>query len=155
MLRRMSVPRLSVLLLLCLAGCQPSIGDSCNNSGDCSANGARVCDLAQPGGYCTILGCDPDTCPGSSICVEWRFDPSRTAESWCMESCRTDGGCRNAYLCARAEEIAKDGSFAQGTFDEQGNLVSGGVAEADRVARVIDLDEGATERAFCVARQSM
>ena len=36
------------------------MGDSCQTSTDCDPNGNRVCDLSQPGGYCTILGCDRD-----------------------------------------------------------------------------------------------
>jgi hypothetical protein len=63
------------LLALAAVACSHDIGDSCMTSVDCDPNGTRSCDLSQPGGYCTILGCDPVTaiCPGGSACI--RFFP--------------------------------------------------------------------------------
>jgi hypothetical protein len=77
-----------------LLGCKPHIGDGCTSSTDCSVNGTRICDTAQPGGYCTIRGCDPDGCPEGAVCVEWRYDPIRTAATWCMKRCGSEGSCR-------------------------------------------------------------
>ncbi|MEZ4288037.1 MAG: hypothetical protein R3A47_07815 [Polyangiales bacterium] len=132
------------MLLLGLVGCQPQIGDSCSNPGDCSANGVRVCDLQQPGGYCTIQSCDPDTCPSSSICVEWRYQPSRTSETWCMAECGSDSDCRSAYTCVRAEQIGENGLVGEGEA----------VSDAERVARVIDVDIDLSRAKFCVANSS-
>ena len=47
------------LLLVCLApACGKEIGDSCSTNVDCAQDGTRDCDLSQPGGYCTVNGCD-------------------------------------------------------------------------------------------------
>ena len=51
--------------------CSSEIGDSCLTSTDCSPNGDRLCDLSQRDGYCTVLGCDFDTCPEESVCVRF------------------------------------------------------------------------------------
>jgi hypothetical protein len=118
---------LSVLTvaLLGAAGCGDEIGDSCSISSDCSAQGDRICDRNSPDGYCTILGCDFDTCPEEAICV--RFFPAaqtdiscendtdctvdelcalggfcvpRSAEvRYCMKTCGGNGDCRNDYEC--------------------------------------------------------
>jgi hypothetical protein len=47
-----------VATLLVLAGCGHKIGDSCGQNVDCSPLGDRFCDIASPGGYCTVEGCD-------------------------------------------------------------------------------------------------
>ena len=125
-----------VCALLAIAACAPSIGDSCGGSRDCSTTGDRVCDLAQPGGYCTILGCDPDTCPGSSLCVEWRFEPGRLAETWCMAAC--SGGCRALYRCVRPSWI-----------DMEGRVVEGGAPNP--AARIIDLEDNKVDASACIA----
>ncbi len=129
-------------LQLALQGCQPNIGDSCGSSLDCSATGERQCDLAQPGGYCTVIGCDPDTCPDNGNCVEWRFQPSRTAETWCMQGCSDDGRCRSGYLCASSSEITR-----------QGTRVPAGqeVPVNQRAARIIDLQGSKAAGKICAA----
>jgi len=139
MLRRVrSLPYLPMAVLaLALAGCAPKIGDKCKNSGDCSLDGTRICDTAQPGGYCTIQGCDPDSCPGGSVCVEWRYDPPRTAQTYCMRTCRSDSACRSDYSCVTTENPALR-SLIDGTC----------------LARVIDLEFSTEERSevkFCAA----
>jgi len=115
----------ALALLACLAGCSPQLGDSCQTSADCSVSGERICDTAQPGGYCTVRGCDPGTCPGSSVCVEWRYDPPRTAETWCMAKCKTNGGCRQGagYRCVRQGDdvlVGPDGSPLAQVLEEDG-----------------------------------
>jgi len=90
------------------AGCSPSIGDTCGVSTDCDINGTRICDLAQPGGYCTIRGCDVGTCPdGEASCIQFRADEPRLADSFCMAVCDSDGDCRNdeGYRCVRAADV--------------------------------------------------
>lgn len=72
---------LACLALACVAvattACGKSIGDACSTNVDCSINGDRFCDTAPPGGYCTVEGCDVDTCPGDSVCVRF-FTPIQT-----------------------------------------------------------------------------
>ena len=118
--------------VMCAAACAPNIGDSCQTSADCSVNGSRICDLAQPGGYCTVGGCDPDTCPGSSLCVEWRGTPDRTAVTFCMDRCGGDGDCRRQYSC-------------MGVGDPR--IMEGD----DPLAQIIDTSARRREASFCVA----
>lgn len=88
-----------------LAGCAPKIGDSCSSSLNCSVNGDRVCDQAQPGGYCSIQSCEADTCPEDAVCVRFRPTPSRFAQSWCMRKCSSTNDCRDEYGCYAEEEL--------------------------------------------------
>jgi hypothetical protein len=64
---------LGLAAVLAFAACGRNIGDNCTTNPDCSPNGDRTCDLSQPGGYCTIEGCDQTSCPDNSACV--RFFP--------------------------------------------------------------------------------
>ena len=133
--------RLGLALLLgavAASGCQQNIGDSCSASSDCSATGERQCDRAQPGGYCTVFSCDPDTCP-QGACVEWRFFPSRTAETWCMETCSNDGACREQYSCVFPANINMKGEW------------EAEVPLAERIARIIDLDQTSASAKICTA----
>lgn len=112
------MPRLpdQLLLLLALAavaaGCKPEIGDECQLSTDCSAAADRLCDIAAPGGYCTVYNCEPNTCPeDESLCVEFgaqrspaaecqsQQTPSPYARAFCMATCESDGDCRDGYVC--------------------------------------------------------
>ena len=139
----LTMGRAIILLLAGLAslvgtGCKEHIGDSCGNSTDCSVTGERQCDLAQPGGYCTVFSCDPDTCP-EGACVEWRFIPSRTAETWCMKTCDNTGDCRFEYSCVLPANLTMNGEF-----DPE-------LPVDERVARIIDLDAYKAEAKICVA----
>jgi hypothetical protein len=95
-------------------GCSPQIGSSCNLSTDCSSQGDRVCDTAQPGGYCTILNCNSFSCPDHAVCVMFEStvpgcnsaapfgdyqQPSRTGVALCMQHCGNSGDCRSGYEC--------------------------------------------------------
>ncbi|MBK8479696.1 MAG: hypothetical protein IPL40_00745 [Proteobacteria bacterium] len=60
---------LGVVLALALGGCGTAIGDGCSDNVDCATDGTRVCDLTQPRGYCTVLGCSARSCPDSAVCV--------------------------------------------------------------------------------------
>jgi hypothetical protein len=62
---------LAVAALAAVAACSPSIGDSCQSANDCSSNGSRLCDTAEPGGYCTIAGCTETSCPAEAVCVRF------------------------------------------------------------------------------------
>jgi hypothetical protein len=70
-------PVLSIAVL-CVAlafgsGCGSEIGDSCAVNLDCDPSNSndRVCDLSSAGGYCTIVGCDHDSCPEGSVCIRF------------------------------------------------------------------------------------
>jgi hypothetical protein len=76
---------LGVGALAALAACSRSIGDNCTTNIDCSANGDRTCDLSEPGGYCTIDGCDATSCPDESVCV--RFFPEQYLTKPCDPAC--------------------------------------------------------------------
>jgi hypothetical protein len=124
--------RALLLTVVTLSACSPQIGDSCSVSTDCAQDGSRVCDQLEPGGYCTIEGCDFGTCPGDSECV--RFFPGLSqsvpcaAQSdcaddeictlegvcaprsievrFCMKKCNSGGDCRSGYEC-RTEALMK------------------------------------------------
>jgi len=110
MSRRPAWLALFVMVPLSLAGCAAEIGDSCVLSTDCSETGDRICDKTQPNGYCTIVNCEPDTCPGEAACIGFRQAPStanvcesatelRTLRTFCMRKCSNDGDCRSGYEC--------------------------------------------------------
>lgn len=86
-----------------LVGCTPEIGDDCSTSVDCSANGDRICDTAQPDGYCTVRGCERGTCPEEAICVEFRPSVERLADRWCLYACTGNSDCRDGYVCLSAD----------------------------------------------------
>lgn len=123
-------PVLALLFGWGASACAPEIGDDCRSSIDCSIRGDRICDVAQPGGYCTVQFCDPDTCPDDALCVSFRYEPPRTAESWCMKSCRRSGDCRSGYECVGVDHPAR---------------AEGGIA------RVIDFSESRRRNGFCMA----
>lgn len=96
---------------LLLVACQPEIGDSCSNAGDCSQQGERTCDVTEPGGYCTIFGCDKDACPEEAACIGFQSVVSiapecsslqarpRLQRSLCMRTCKKNSDCRGGYAC--------------------------------------------------------
>jgi hypothetical protein len=75
--------------LLLGAGCGHNIGDGCSINTDCSPNNDRTCDMSQPGGYCTIEGCDQTSCPSDSACV--RFFPEKFLSEPCNPACNLPG----------------------------------------------------------------
>src|SRR5438128_1983773 len=78
-MRKTSASSVAVMLLLCgLVGCARTIGDTCVQNVDCSIAGDRFCDIASPSGYCTVEGCDYNTCPDNAACVRF-FDLLRGA----------------------------------------------------------------------------
>ena len=100
------------LLLLVGSGCAPRIGDKCTTNQNCSGQTQRLCDNSQPGGYCTLFGCNPTSCPADeSVCVsfgaslspvEGCSSPDLTApaaKAFCMKWCGQDSDCRSGYAC--------------------------------------------------------
>jgi hypothetical protein len=89
--------RFAVIALIA-AGCGSEIGDECVVSSDCSPNGDRFCDTASSGGYCTVQGCDFNTCPEEAVCV--RFFTGSFSNKICDPTVpasltRAEGGCES------------------------------------------------------------
>lgn len=130
---------LGLALIACLAlvgGCGKEIGDSCVVASDCDPNGTRICDAtSDPEGYCTVMGCDYNTCPEEAACIRF-FSGSfankpcdegagcsldelcdlnnrcvpRTAESrFCMRTCESNDDCRDGYECRDLELMRAHG----------------------------------------------
>jgi hypothetical protein len=101
-----------VISALFMSGCTPHIGDHCTLSTDCSLQGDRQCDTAEPNGYCTVFGCQGNLCPDEAACVLFNpavpgcnytdREPSRIAQAACMKQCSSDSDCRTdeGYICA-------------------------------------------------------
>jgi hypothetical protein len=114
--------QIAVLLALAGGGCAAEIGDDCGYDVDCSPNMNRNCDRNQPGGYCLILGCDPDTCPSEAVCVEFTTpcpdgtDVGTCAQleenrerTYCLRHCGKNGDCRSGYACVVPQGNVLDG----------------------------------------------
>lgn len=116
--RAMSYPkglRLSLLFpLALLAGaCGHSIGDSCTTNVECSPTGDRICDTSQVDGYCTVEGCDVQSCPEEAVCI--RFFPASFLSRTCnpftegvvgvdvtpTHACTSTEICLSSGLCAQ------------------------------------------------------
>lgn len=82
----------ALLAMVALAACGREIGDDCSTNVDCGSG--RLCDLSQPGGYCTISPCRADSCPTEAVCVVFSVN-----DSYCMRSCATRDECREGYEC--------------------------------------------------------
>jgi hypothetical protein len=130
---------LALVVAASAAACKRQIGDDCKTATDCDPNGARACDLSQPGGYCTIQGCDETTCPSEATCI--RYFPAQFLSKSCNPSCEDhpapDASCPDA---------------GPGTVDDAG-VVTG--ATNDCTADEICLNSGlcaprSTELRFCV-----
>ena len=91
-----------VLLLAVVASCRREIGDECVTAVDCNPNGSRSCDATQPGGYCTIQGCDERSCPEEAACM--RYFPAQFLTKPCdpkaPSDCIADEICLDSGVCA-------------------------------------------------------
>ncbi len=101
---------------LAAAACGSEIGDSCLVGTDCDPNGQRICDNSQPDGYCTIDGCDYNTCPGEAECVRFYIgqftnrpcnpDTEDLPASNGTNDCNPDEACTLAGQCVpRSAEV--------------------------------------------------
>ncbi|HTQ05931.1 MAG TPA: hypothetical protein VMI54_18850 [Polyangiaceae bacterium] len=115
--------RLALVLAAGMAACKPQIGGRCTTSTDCSQTGDRLCDISQPGGYCTIFNCEPEgsnastKCPDEAACIALGESPSpvpgcendlgSTAyqRSFCLKKCNHTSDCRSGYVC---KDLATD-----------------------------------------------
>jgi hypothetical protein len=118
------------LLWLALTGiaCGHDIGDECKTSVDCDPNGTRSCDLSQPNGYCTVVGCDETSCPSSSACIRLfpvsllpasaapmvACDPAAAAAS----QCPTGQICSTSGFCAQCDATCEDVPCAAGSKNQ-------------------------------------
>jgi hypothetical protein len=108
--------------------CGHDIGDSCSTNVDCAQDGTRDCDLSQPGGYCTVAGCDEKSCPGEAVCIrifpflspgtscspetpcvsseiclpDGFCVPRDSERRFCEKKCGSNGDCRGGYVCREA-----------------------------------------------------
>jgi hypothetical protein len=119
-------------LVLSASSCAKKIGDDCKSSIDCSQDAERTCDVSQPGGYCTIEGCDERSCPSESTCIRFfprlfltkactsgcaadelcvgdLCAPRASERRYCAHTCSNNGDCRGGYVC---REAGKDGTLA-------------------------------------------
>ncbi len=90
---------IAFVVSLAAVGCGKEIGDACIVSSDCSTAGDRQCDTSQKEGYCTIMGCDYNTCPSEGVCV--RFFTGAFANRPCDPTTedRTTNDCSLDELC--------------------------------------------------------
>jgi hypothetical protein len=114
-----------VAAALLSVACGRKIGDSCKSSIDCSQESERLCDISQPDGYCTVEGCDEQSCPDSAVCIRFfprlfltrkcgagcsaeeicvddSCAPRASERRYCAHPCGGDGDCRGGYQCRRA-----------------------------------------------------
>ena len=83
---------LLTLSVLLATGCAAKVGDDCKSNTDCGIE--LVCDLSQPGGYCTQTPCELNECPLESACIRFEDDTR-----YCMLRCESNGDCRSGYVC--------------------------------------------------------
>jgi hypothetical protein len=118
---------LAVFVFLAPA-CGHDIGDACTTNVDCDQYGNRDCDQSQPGGYCTIAGCDEKSCPSEAVCIRiFPFEspgavcseavpcassdlclpdgfcvPRASERRFCEKKCGSNSDCRGGYVCREA-----------------------------------------------------
>jgi hypothetical protein len=83
---------------LFVGSCGHDIGDSCKTAADCDPNGTRTCDLSQPGGYCTMAGCDEKSCPSGAVCIRYFPENLLGQAKPCTVQCE-DVGAVDAAIC--------------------------------------------------------
>jgi hypothetical protein len=128
--------RVSLLALVALlaVACSHQIGDSCQTSVDCDPTGTRACDLSQPGGYCTIQGCDETTCPSEATCVRYypvallrmtTNPPAVQCNPACEDvDCPPDGGASDAGTKDAGTKDAAAGDAGVATTGRQNNCTA-------------------------------
>jgi hypothetical protein len=106
--------RFLLILVVVAVGCGKEIGDECIVSSDCSPSGERQCDVSSKGGYCTIQGCDFDTCPEEAMCVRFftghftnkPCDPISENQPGGTDDCNLDELCSLVGACVpRSSEV--------------------------------------------------
>jgi hypothetical protein len=106
--------RFGIVIALLAGGCGKEIGDACILPTDCDPNGTRTCDLTAREGYCTIMGCDYDTCPSEAACIRFftgefenrPCDPATEDVPGGTDACTPDELCDLEQHCvSRASEV--------------------------------------------------
>jgi hypothetical protein len=130
------------------AACKRQIGDDCKTATDCDPNGTRACDLSQPGGYCTVMGCDETSCPSEATCI--RYFPTEFLTKACNPACEDqttpdpDAGCAGADGGAAGDDggaAGTDGGAPAGPRND---------CTADEICLVSGLcAPRSTERRYC------
>jgi len=101
-----------------LVACSRGIGDACETALNCSASATRLCDRTQKGGYCTLSGCQAESCPTEAACVSFWQNTQRTAEdrnrlsvNYCMRKCDERSDCRDddGYACLSGSDFGYNG----------------------------------------------
>jgi hypothetical protein len=101
-----------ICALAAAIGCGKEIGDPCIVNSDCSTDGTRQCDMVPKEGYCTIQGCDYNTCPSEAACIRFftggfsnrPCDP--TTENISTDDCSFDELCSLEGQCVpRSAEV--------------------------------------------------
>ena len=109
----------SLALVLCAAvgaaSCGREIGDECVTPADCNPNGSRACDTSQPGGYCTIIGCDATSCPEEAVCI--RYFPAEFLTLPCNPCCE-DWPAQSPPPPGCAADSCPNGPLDECTADE-------------------------------------
>jgi hypothetical protein len=114
---RLVVFRLALVVCAAVSAvsCGREIGDECVTAADCNPNWSRSCDVSQPGGYCTIMGCDEKSCPSEAVCIryfpaefltlscnpcceDWPLDPMADPETWVLPPGCTASDCPGGGL---------------------------------------------------------
>jgi hypothetical protein len=121
---RFVIASLVLALGVSVGGCGHDIGDECRTSADCDPNGSRTCDLSQPGGYCTIAGCDESSCPEDSRCI--RYFPEQYLSTMpkcdpvCEDICVDDVTKAVVNACIDADELClNSGVCARRSFEQR------------------------------------
>lgn len=103
---------LFALMTVIAAGCGKEIGDECVVGTDCATDGTRQCDTSSKGGYCTIQGCDFDTCPDEAACIRFftgnfaNRDCNPATEDRGTDDCSLDELCSLVGKCVpRSSEV--------------------------------------------------
>jgi len=126
----------ALLCAWCLStGCGSKVGDSCVFDSDCSPSGDQICTRDFPDGYCTVFGCDYNTCPDDAVCVRFfalsetnrvctigedcprdefcdlggHCVPRFSEVRYCMQTCDNNGDCREQYECRDKELMIRHG----------------------------------------------
>lgn len=99
---------LCFLFALALSACGKKIGIKCTQNIDCDPLGTRFCDVSSPGGYCTIEGCEEDTCPDESVCVRFYTQDRSQACTFLPELPNSQSDCGPDERCVCDESTGSD-----------------------------------------------
>lgn len=147
------------VLAISTAACGSQIGDSCQTATDCAQDGTRICDISQPGGYCTIVGCDETTCPSEAACI--RTFPVEFLTKPCNPYCEdrpcqspADGGTGGDAGMGAALSLCEPVCGQDSTTTSTSNPCPNGPTN-DCTADEVCLEEGlcapmSTEARFCL-----